>query len=1043
MISKKLPIIILIAVLSIAILCGCSEQKGFSVLTGAADEADGIYKISENDTLVVIDGELGQGALSVKMSAETLVGENGTVFGGDFSDADGDKAYSYYFYCLSSDGYLRLYRVEEGRKTEVFSAKSGLDLTVEHILKIVIGGEDKKTIEGYADGRPILCVEEQELFGNGYGLLGSVGVEFGEIALNEEKIVMETVKSNVLKGSFVKRGESMTALKDNSLYIADRTCLSGEIVAEVTLGDESEGGIIFGANYSNLADFDVEQMTYYYFAVSTDRTVTLSKILYGHSMPVDAYQLSEASSDGKYLLRITRKDGCIKCFVDGQMCAYSEDNSSLSGESVGLFASTAGVEYGALSIKGSVEPTFGEKITVSDGAFPELNEGWNIVEYNDGVATASAALYIPYGYSTDKSYPILMYLHGDGENTWSAEDVALGECAEVAKRAVDEVGDTIVFAPASDSSWVLTSNDVYKVYPFLNYPMAEARPSNQFNATMKLFDKCVDNLSVDEDRQYLNGYSRGTIASWYLLSVMPEKFAAAVLCCCIGDPELSVNYKDVPIWVFMGNADGNVAYNDVKEMYDNYEEAGGEGHFTTCIGGGHGISQWVAKEKDLITWLYSKKRLGVCEHDYSDESVVRASTCTECGLNRVVCNICGKEKLVSVKKLGHNFVDGVCDNCGEKKGDVTPYTYGVGGPDAWKIEKVSDDYKYTTLTSEVSVITLSSERFVTGTVEWDMTVTNSNYRYGGLCGIVWASANENIDIYTSNYYVCGRYADGTFATSCKNGGSDDRYATFYWEDAAKILGSSVTALGTKAHYKFTYDGTTITLTIGAQTVSFIPNNKISGSYIGIISEAKGTVFENVVVRDTVDSDSGEDEGEELPYTYGEGGSQAWEVTKTDDGYQYTTVTSEAAVITLSSESFVTGTVEWDMTVTSSAYRYGGLCGIAWASENENIDIYTSNYYVCGRFADGTFVTSCKNGGSDDRYATFYWEDAAKIPDGELMALGKKVHYKFSYDGTTITLTVGTQTVSFVPNNKISGSYIGIISEAIGTTFENIVVTAAE
>ena len=807
------------------------------------------------------------------------------------------------------------------------------------------------------------------------------------------------------------------------------------------------GGIIFGAYYSDDEDFILDQMRYYYFEVSSDRSVRLSKILYGHSMLLDAYQLSEASSDGKYVLRITRKDGCIKGFVDGKMCAYAQDNSSLSGMRTGFLASSAGVKFGTLSVETISDPTFGETITVTEDVFPELNEGWNIVEYNDGVSTASAALYIPYGYSADKSYPILMYLHGDGENTWSAQDVALGECAEVAKRAVDEVGDTIVFAPASDASWVLTSNDVYKVYPFLNYPMAEARPSNQFRATMKLFDKCVDNLSVDEDRQYLNGYSRGTIASWYLLSVMPEKFAAAVLCCCIGDPELSVNYKDVPIWVFMGNADGNVSYNDVKEMYDSYEEVGGYGKFITCIGGGHGISQWIAKEKDLISWLYSKKRVSECEHDYSDETVVRDATCTETGLNKVVCNNCGKEKLVSVKKLGHNFVEGVCDNCGENKGDVTPYTYGVGGPNAWNVENTSDGYKYTTLTSEVAVITLSTERFVTGTVEWDMTVTSSNYRYGGLCGIVWASEYENIDIYTSNYYVCGRYSDGTFVTSCKYGGSDDRYATFGWEDAAKILGSSVTGLGNKVRYKFTYDGTTITLSVGEQTVSLVPNNKISGSYIGIISEANGTVFENIVVKDSIDSDSGDGSGsgedDELPYTFGEGGSQAWEVSETLDGYKYTTLTSEVAVIMLSTESFVTGTVEWDMTVTSSDYRYGGLCGIAWASDSENIDIFKSNYYVCGRYPDGTFVTSCKYGGTADQYAGFAWEDGAKIPDGTLMALGEKVHYKFTYDGTTITLSVGEQTVSFVPNNKVSGSYIGIISEANGTVFENIVVTPAE
>ncbi len=1028
MFSKKLPIFVIVVVLTLAILLGCNEpEKGFSVLSGAAAFSDGRYVVKENDTLIKIDGDFSSGALHAEISAAPSSGDNGIVFGGDFSPESEDlDARSYYFYCLSDSGNVKLYRIKNGEKTEVFSVKRSVDFSEEHILKIVVGGEEKKTFEGYLDGKAAMCYETEEFFGTGYGLKGNVGTEYCDVGIEEESVVMESVKDNVLKGSFVKNGDDLMSTERNSLYIEEgRTFDSGELVAEIELGEVSEGGIVFGAD-SDGENYDEQAIVYYYFSVSSDGSATLSKIVYGHSMLLDTYRLSDTDSDGSHSLRITEKDGYIKCFVDGQMCAYSLDNSNLKGNKVGYFAGSAGVKFGPTSIKAAKEPDFGTKKTVSDNAFPELNEGWNVIEYNDGIATASAALYIPYGYSADKSYPALIYLHGDGENTWTAEDVALGECAEVAKRAVDEVGDTIVFAPASDSSWVLTSNDVYKVYPFRNYPMAEARPSNQFNATMKLFDKCTDNLSVDKDRLYLNGYSRGTIASWYLLSVMPEKFAAAVLCCCIGDPELSVNYKDVPIWILMGDADRNVAYDDVKEMYDRYEEVGGEGHFTTCAGAGHGISDWVAKEKDLITWLYSKKRVDTCDHEYSEERVERAATCDECGLNKVVCSLCGKEKLVSVKKTGHDFVEGVCGNCGENKGDVTPYTYGVGGPDAWVVEKASDgSYKYTSSTSEVAVITLSTERFETGTIEWDMTVTSSAYRYGGLCGIVWASSNENVDIYTSNYYVCGRYVDGTFATSCKYGGNDDKYATFAWEDAAKILGSSLTALGKKAHYKLSYDGTTITLAVGEQSVSFVPVHKISGSYIGIISEAAGTTFENIVVKDYIDSES------EI---------KIWEIEETTDGNKYTALTSEAVVLGLSDETFVTGTIEWDMTVTSASYKYGGLCGIVWACSTEEIDIWTSDYYVSGRFPDGTFVTSCKYGGGEGQNATFYWEDAAKIPDGELMALGKKVHYKLSYDGTTITLTVGEKSVSFVPVHKISGSYIGIISEAAGTTFENIVVT---
>ncbi len=52
-----------------------------------------------------------------------------------------------------------------------------------------------------------------------------------------------------------------------------------------------------------------------------------------------------------------------------------------------------------------------------------------------------------------------------------------------------------------------------------------------------------------------------------------------------------------------------------------------------------------------------------CDHDWGEG--VSSATCTEDGEIIYTCTLCGETKKETIKALGHNYVDGVCERCGE------------------------------------------------------------------------------------------------------------------------------------------------------------------------------------------------------------------------------------------------------------------------------------------------------------------------------------------------------------------------------------------
>ena len=66
----------------------------------------------------------------------------------------------------------------------------------------------------------------------------------------------------------------------------------------------------------------------------------------------------------------------------------------------------------------------------------------------------------------------------------------------------------------------------------------------------------------------------------------------------------------------------------------------------------------------IVLALYGCEDNKACEHSYGNWTVVTAATCTQDGIKERICSKCNNKETASIPAVGHNFVDGICTDCG-------------------------------------------------------------------------------------------------------------------------------------------------------------------------------------------------------------------------------------------------------------------------------------------------------------------------------------------------------------------------------------------
>lgn len=212
-------------------------------------------------------------------------------------------------------------------------------------------------------------------------------------------------------------------------------------------------------------------------------------------------------------------------------------------------------------------------------------------------------LHIPKNHSSQKKYPVILFLHGAGE-IGSDNERQLPNFVQGFGAAGDILENSIIVCPQTPSGWGM---DEYEEYDRKGY----------LGVSKRILDYVIKQYGGDRNRIYLTGLSLGSFAVWRMLDNYPGFFAAAVPVCGGAGYYASQAMVDTPIWIYHGTNDSTVPYSSSAETYNAIRAAGGNRvRFTELPGVDHNAWDYAYTDREMFSWMFSQNLQSRQSTDY-------------------------------------------------------------------------------------------------------------------------------------------------------------------------------------------------------------------------------------------------------------------------------------------------------------------------------------------------------------------------------------------------------------------------------------------
>ncbi len=218
-------------------------------------------------------------------------------------------------------------------------------------------------------------------------------------------------------------------------------------------------------------------------------------------------------------------------------------------------------------------------------------------------------IFVPKNYRQENVYPLVLFLHGSGERgNDGLKQAQVGLGPYVLSRAEDFPAFVVMPQSPEGSSW--------------NGVVAKA--------ALAALDLAGAEFSIDPDRVYLTGMSRGGYGVWALAVMAPDRFAALVPVCggvepiagrehanmtveAVGgafDPYRSLAKKigATPVWIFHGALDDAVPLSGSRQMFAVLHGIGADVRYSELEDTNHNAWDPAYQSAELWDWLFAQRR---------------------------------------------------------------------------------------------------------------------------------------------------------------------------------------------------------------------------------------------------------------------------------------------------------------------------------------------------------------------------------------------------------------------------------------------------
>tara|TARA_B100001057_G_scaffold142905_1_gene142606 strand:- start:1029 stop:1793 length:765 start_codon:yes stop_codon:yes gene_type:complete len=230
-----------------------------------------------------------------------------------------------------------------------------------------------------------------------------------------------------------------------------------------------------------------------------------------------------------------------------------------------------------------------------------------LVHQND---TLPYRILIPKNYNSQKSYPLLIFLHGAGERgSDNKSQLVHGSFLFKSEDFRNNYPAIVVFPQCPEkSSWANVKRN-YEMSAGQKFDFfKEISENKQLIMVEKLLDFIQKKYDIDETRRYVGGLSMGGMGTFELVARNPDFFAAAFPICGGGNPDWSDLLKTTPFWIFHGEDDGVVSVDFSRKMHEALGKEKASVRLTIYPEVNHNSWDNAFAEPDLMHWLFSNKR---------------------------------------------------------------------------------------------------------------------------------------------------------------------------------------------------------------------------------------------------------------------------------------------------------------------------------------------------------------------------------------------------------------------------------------------------